>query len=253
MSAAPEDPVVLYWSPGSCARVTLVALEEAGLPYEHRVLARGRPGEMEAFARSVNPKGKVPALVVGSRVLTETPALVTYLDGVRPQAGLLPDGPDGPLDALVLMSWFAGGIHPLITRSRFPRFVSADPGSFDSIRAIALDGLRDCFGQVESRLSDGRQWLFGSWTVTDVYLLWLWFRGVGSGLTAQEFPLVDDLARRCQQRPTVTRVLDLETEEFAALQRAGMAIRNPPPLQAGWLPEPEVSRPSPRAASAGAD
>jgi glutathione S-transferase len=229
--------MVLYWSPGSCARVTLVALEETGLPYEHRVLARGRPGEMEAYTRDVNPKGKVPALAVGDRVLTETPALVTYLHDRCPEARLLPRDAGGRLDALILMSWFASGIHPLVTRSRFPRFVSTVPESFDAIRTIALDGLRDCFGQIEARLSDDRRWLLRDWTITDVYLLWLWFRGMGSGLTAEEFPLVDDLARRCQQRPSVTRILDREAEAFADLQRAGTAIPNPPPLQAGWLPE----------------
>ncbi len=238
MKDAASDSPVLYWSPGSCARVTLVALEETGLPYEHRVLARGEAGAMETYTRTVNPKGKVPALVVGDRVLTETPALLTYLHGRCPEAALLPESPDGAIDALILMSWFAGGVHPLITRSRFPRFVSSVPESHDAIRQIAVEELRRCFGLVDSRLADGREWLFGRWTIVDVYLLWLWFRGTGSGLTADVAPRVDGLARRCQERPTVRRILDRETEEFAALQREGKAIPNPPPLQAGWLPEP---------------
>jgi glutathione S-transferase len=238
MADALSDSLVLYWSPGSCARVTLVALEETRLPYEDRVLARGEPGAMESYTEKVNPKGKVPALVIGERVLTETPALLTYLHGRCPEAALLPDEADEALDALILMSWFAGGVHPLITRSRFPRFVSSVPESHDAIREIALDDLRRCFGLIETRLADDRDWLFGRWTIVDAYLLWLWFRGMGSGLTADDAPRVDGLARRCQERPTVRRILDREADAFAALQRAGKAIPNPPPLQAGWLPEP---------------
>jgi glutathione S-transferase len=214
-----------------------VALEEIGVPYEHRVIARGNRASMQEYTDAVNPKGKVPALVAGGRVLTETPAIQTYLDRRFPEARLLPRGPDDAIEALMLMSWFASGIHPMINRSRFPMFTSAVPESFDSIRAIACDDLRGSFALIEERLADDRAWLFQRWTIVDAYLLWLWFRAVGSGLTGDEFPRVDALARRCQTRETVTRVLDRETETFATLQRAGEAIPGAPPLQAGWLPD----------------
>jgi glutathione S-transferase len=58
----------LWWHPGSCSRVTLVALEEIGVPFRLTVPRRPTP---EYFA--VNPKGRVPALVVDGVVLTETP------------------------------------------------------------------------------------------------------------------------------------------------------------------------------------
>jgi glutathione S-transferase len=233
MTGQPAPELVVHWSPGSCARVTLVALEEAGAAYEHRVLPRGDAAAMAAYADTVNPKGKVPALVADGRVLTETPAIQTYLHRAFPAAGLLPED---ELEALMLMCWFASGIHPPITRSRFPMFTSDLPESFDAIRRIACDDLRRSFALLEERLADGRTWLFGTWTILDAYLLWLWFRAVGSGLTGAEFPLVDALARRCQERPSVTRILDREADTFAALQRAGHAIPGAPPLQAGWLP-----------------
>ena len=229
---------VLYWSPGSCARVPLIALEEIGVEYEARLLARGDASSFADYTREVNPKGKVPALLVDGRLITENPAIETYLDKRFPDARLLPQDPEGGLDALIMMSWFAAGIHPMITRSRFPRNVSSVPESYDSIREIALNNLRDSFGQIEDLLSDGREWLFGDWTILDAYLLWLWFRAMGSGLTGAEFPKVDDLARRCQSRPSATRIIDLEAKAYADLQQAGKAMPNPPPLQAGWLPEP---------------
>jgi glutathione S-transferase len=229
---APE--LVVHWSPGSCARVTLVALEETGASYEDRPLPRGDARAMQDYTRTVNPKGKVPALVADGRVLTETPAIQTYLHGAFPDAGLLPDD---QLEALMLMCWFASGIHPAITRSRFPMFTSDAPETFDAIRRIACDDLRRSFALLEERLADGRAWLLGAWTILDVYLLWLWFRAVGSGLTGAEFPRVDALARRCQERPSVRRILDREADVFAAMQRAGQAIPGAPPLQAGWLPQ----------------
>lgn len=231
---ASEPEYVLHWMPGTCSRVTLVALEEIGAEYEARLLQRGNPEAVAEYRRDVNPKGKVPALVVGGRVLTENPAIQTYLHLRHPEARLLPEDPEESLDALMMMSWFAAGLHPMINKSRFPMLTSTMPESFDSIREIACDNLRDCFGQIEARLAD-RDWLFDRWTIVDAYLLWLWFRAVGSGLRGEEFPRVDDLARRCQERPSTTRILDLEAETWAAIERSGHAPKVPP-LQAGWLP-----------------
>lgn len=180
--------------------------------------------------------------MIDGRVLTENPAIQTYLHGRFPEAKLLPEDPDEGIDALMMMSWFAAGIHPMINKSRFPNFSSAVPESFDSIREIALDNLRDCFGQLEDRLSDGREWLFGEWTIVDAYLLWLWFRAVGSGLTSDEFPLVDALVRRCEQRPSATRALTREAETEAAMRAAGKVPPTMPPLMAGFLPDPSWRR-----------
>ena len=46
--------------------------------------------------------------------------------------------------------------------------------------------LGDCFRQLEARLSDGRTWLFGRWTITDAY-------GYGPALWIA--PVLDDAAR----------------------------------------------------------
>jgi glutathione S-transferase len=91
------EGIVIYWSSGSCARVTLIALEEIGVSCEHRAVRRGDAAAMSEHAQSVNPKGNVPALVVDDRVLTETPAIQIYLHRRFPEARLLTEDPDGAL------------------------------------------------------------------------------------------------------------------------------------------------------------
>jgi len=49
-------------------------LEELGLPYTHIPVS---PGSDEA--RAVNPSGKIPALMIGDTVLTDSVAIMTYL------------------------------------------------------------------------------------------------------------------------------------------------------------------------------
>jgi glutathione S-transferase len=221
----------LYWFPGSCARVPLVALEEIGVPFELTVPRR--PSDEYA---AINPKGKVPALVADARVITENPAIQTFLAQSFPEARLLPEEPAAAVEALSTMCWFASGIHPVVGRLRFPASVSPPPESHDALRVAARGQLEEAFAIVEARLAD-REWLFGDWTIVDAYLLWCWFRAVGLGIDASRFPRCADHGVRCERRPSVTRALDREETELARLVGAGLVpefLRGPE--QAGRVP-----------------
>lgn len=221
----------LYWYPGTCARIALVALEEIGEAYE-AVLVDKLGGSDPDYLR-VNPKGKVPALVLGSRTITENPAIQTFLSRRHPAAHLLPRGDlDIEIAALETLSWFAAGVHPAITRLRFPRFFSDQPEAHDSIRALARAQLEECFAIVETRLQD-RQWLFGEWSLADVHLLWLWFRATGSGMEGAQFSRCIDHAARCEARPSVAAVLRREEEEYRRLGEAGRVPAGIPNYQVG--------------------
>ncbi|MGH2842332.1 MAG: glutathione S-transferase family protein [Solirubrobacteraceae bacterium] len=226
--------IELTWFPGTCSRVTLAALEEIGQPFRTRLapVARGTdPGFL-----SLNPKGKVPVLVIDSAPLTETPAIMTHLDRLYPSAGLLPGGdPLVALDALATMSWIAGGIHPSITRLRYPlRFCDA-PGSADRTRALAAEALRGCFEVAEERLAD-REWIYDKWSVVDAYLLWAWFRAVGCGMDAQGLVRCAAHAARCECWPSVARALDREEATYAEMLAAGAIAVELPPHQVGRTP-----------------
>jgi glutathione S-transferase len=59
-----------------------IALEETGEPYvaEETSLAKGQQKSPEYLA--INPRGKVPALSVDGKVITENTAILTYI-GMR--------------------------------------------------------------------------------------------------------------------------------------------------------------------------
>lgn len=235
MNGAGVSECRLFWYPGTCARVTFVALEEIGEPFAVTVvdlIGGPDPGYAE-----INPKGKVPALRVDGRTITENPAIHTYLSRRHPDAGLLPTGDSGvELEALETMSWFAAGVHPPITRQRFPRFFCDDPEAFPDIQRKARIQLEECFALIERRLAEQGDWLFGEWSVIDAYLLWLWFRATGSGLDGSMFPRCAAHARRCEARPSVAKVLDREEAELARLDAAGRVPDHIPPYQAGRAP-----------------
>jgi glutathione S-transferase len=226
----------LVWFPGTCARVTLIALEELGADFTTTTVPWNWAEDRDHLAR--NAKGKVPTLLIDGSVLTENPAILTYLHGLHPEVGLLPDGNAlERSEVLATMSWFAAGIHPLVARLRYPMSVNDDPGGFDRTRELAGQRLARCFAVLEARLSD-RPWLYREWTALDGYQLWLWFRATGAGFDSAPFPRCADHALRCEQRPSVARALDREEAEYARLLGANALPATLPPYQAGRAPRP---------------
>ena len=83
------DEIVFYTNPQSRGAMTHWMLEEIGCPYRVEVKAFG-PDMKTPDYLAINPMGKVPAIVHGRRVVTETGAILCYLADAFPQAGLAP-------------------------------------------------------------------------------------------------------------------------------------------------------------------
>jgi glutathione S-transferase len=242
MPGTPE--LELCWYPGSCSRVSLIALEEAEAPFTARLVdLLGGEQHGEEYRR-LNPKGKVPTLLVAGRPLTENPAILAFLDRRHPEAQLLPAG-DGweESEAGSLTSWFAAGIHPALSRFRNPLASCGDPSCADAVRAVAREQLEAAFAILESRLQD-RDSLFERWSVLDGYLSWLWFRAVGSGIDPAPFPRCAESVASTESRPSVVRALDREEREWAAVQAAGGEPLGHSPNQAGRLALAAPSQPT---------
>ena len=82
-----------YWRSTTAYRVR-IALALKGLSYDTRAVDLARGDQLdEAYAR-VNPIAGVPTLVlVDGRVLTQSMAILDYLDRMHPSPPLLPEDP----------------------------------------------------------------------------------------------------------------------------------------------------------------
>ena len=84
----------LYGAPPTRALRVIWLLNELGLKYEMRpvnILAGETKGDE---FRSLNPAAKVPVLVDGDIVLTESAAIQLYLAEKHAEAGFIPDAPE---------------------------------------------------------------------------------------------------------------------------------------------------------------
>ncbi len=216
----------LYFAPGTCARVPLVALEEIGEPFETGLISFVRGDHKSPEFLAINPKARVPALITDEGALTENIAILTYLARTHPNAGLLPLGKGAYQDALVLgdLSWASSGLHPIVTRLRIPQFFCDTEGGKERVWEIASAAMHPNFALIEQRLS-AAPWMLGEeWSILDVYIFWVWFRVEGTDFDLSPYLKYNDHAQRIQERPSVQRALAREAEALAWLEENGLTL-----------------------------
>jgi maleylpyruvate isomerase len=101
-----------YWRSGTSYR-TRIALELKGLAYEQAPVDLRSGVQHQAPYRALNPQGLVPALEVDGRVLTQSMAILEWLEEVHPEPPLLPSDPFQRAEVRAMAGIVACDIHPL--------------------------------------------------------------------------------------------------------------------------------------------
>ena len=101
-----------YWRSGAAYR-TRIALALKGLAYDQQgVDLRTGAQRSEAFV-ALNPQGMVPALEVENAVLTQSPAILEWLEETHPVPALLPADPMERAHVRAMAALIGCDIHPL--------------------------------------------------------------------------------------------------------------------------------------------
>ena len=85
--------ISLYYAPITCALAPDITSREAGAKFEVRPLNFRKGQHTSAEYLKINPKHKVPLLIVDGRVLSESVAIQTWIARTFPQAKSLPADP----------------------------------------------------------------------------------------------------------------------------------------------------------------
>lgn len=85
--------LIFYTNPQSRGQTVRWMLEELGVPYDTEILEYASTMKQEPYL-SINPMGKVPAIVHKGKAVTEVVAIVLYLADAFPEAGLAPPPAD---------------------------------------------------------------------------------------------------------------------------------------------------------------
>lgn len=210
----------LYFSPGACSLVTHIALEEAGAKFEFKPISLRKGHQRAPDYLKLNPKGKVPLLIVDGQPLTENVAILTYIARTHPAARLLPSGDlTKEIRALELLAWLASGVHPVFGRIFGPQRFCDVPGTEDNLRKLALAATAQNFELIERQLA-GKDWALGDFSVADGYIFVFYRWAKAAKLDLTPFPNYTAHQERMLKRPGVQRALAREQDAQAELDKA---------------------------------
>lgn len=186
------------------AMSAFVALDEKNLTFDF-LTVNLEDGEQHspAFAER-SPTQRVPVLVHESFALAESSAITEYLDDVFAPAPLYPRDPQPRARARQIQAWLRSDLVALRQeRSTVVVFHGQPGGPLSPAGQAAADKLIDA---AQAWLSDGRDHLFGDWSIVDLDLALMLNRLILNGDTVPE-PL-KAYAQRQWQRPSVLRWLE---------------------------------------------
>jgi len=210
--------LTLCYAPVACSLVPYVTLTEAGAEFEVRNVDTRKGGTRTPEYVRLNPKSKVPVLIVDGEPLTENVAIQIWIARSFPDANLLPSAPWEEIRAISFMAWCASAIHPHLTPNAWPQRYCDVPGSEESVKRLARDQLLADFAIAEDLLA-GRDWFFGRFGAPDAYFFWCFRRAILFGFEPSAFPRCNAHFERMQSRASVRKVLAYEKQVQEAFAR----------------------------------
>ena len=183
--------LTLYFAPGASSMAPHIALHEIGAPFEARPISFTKKENREPSYRAINPEGKIPALLIDGRPLSEVAGILFYLARRFPEAGLLPTGnPEAEAGVISWMSFIAATVHPA--------------------RRRGLDHARAIYALADQRLG-ARPWAVGNYSIADIHLFRLYWRFFNSLEPAPgEFPNLDAHYQLMMARSAVQKTIAIE-------------------------------------------
>src|SRR5271154_2875504 len=176
----------LYYSPGSCALASHIALQEAGAAYTAERIDFKSKQQSSAEYLAVNPKGRVPSLVTDRGILTETPAILAYVAQSFPAAKLAPlDDPFAFARAQAFNAYLCATVHVAHAHRMRGRRWADDPVAIADMQRKVPQSVGACFELIERTMLVG-PWVMGEqYTICDPYLFTLaqWLGGDGGDLS----------------------------------------------------------------------
>jgi glutathione S-transferase len=163
--------MILFHFPGGCSRVAMTALEHVGAEYADIMIDLMAGQHLKPEYKSINPRGKIPALHVDGRLLSENAAIQLWLNATFPEARLLPKPADEWERAQQMsdLFWVSSVWHPYARANKMP--IRWTVGDIAPVRERGRELMTPCVEQLDQRLAD-RDWWYGQWSILDVYFYW---------------------------------------------------------------------------------
>jgi glutathione S-transferase len=206
--------LTIYGTKPSRVARCLWALEELQLPYRQVAV---EDSTADAFL-ALNPMGKVPVLVDGDFVLTESVAITAYLATLTPN-DLLPAASHQRARMDQWTSWAITEVefHFTIMVREIRRAAQAGHAPDSAVVGACLKDVADTLGALEKHLAAGPAYVAGdNFTLGDINTAFP-IAGIAPRIDMGAFPAIADWLARCTARPAWQRVVAIDDSAVQAV------------------------------------
>jgi glutathione S-transferase len=175
------------------------ALEEAGLPYQVRLVSFA--GMKEPAHLAVHPFGQIPTYEEGDLALFETGAIIFHI--ADRHAGLLPEDAGARARAITWMFAALNTVETPILDLQTAKFAEGDKPWAKERLPLVVDRIRARLRQLADRLGDA-EWLDGVFSAGDLLMVSVLLRLRMWGIL-DEFPTLAAYVARGEARPAYQR------------------------------------------------
>ena len=197
-------PILYDYARSSAAYRVRIALNIKGVEYESRQISLLDGAQQGEEYRKLNPQGLVPALDIEGQLLTQSVAIIDYLDTRFPEPRLMPEEAADRANVLAMALAIACDIHPL-NNLRVLKYLSGTLEVGEPERnAWYAHWVSEGFAALEAlAAARGGQFLFGdSPTIADVLLVPQMFNARRFNVPVDAYPtLLRADAKACELAP----------------------------------------------------
>ncbi len=140
-----------YWRSSASYRVR-IALNLKDIAYEAASIDLLKEQQRSDAHLARNPQGLVPVLEIDDTTLTQSLAIIEYLEETRPQPPLLPQGALGRARVRTIAQAIAMEIHPVCNLATVNRIVALAKGDEETRRSWMQQNIRKGLEAVETLL-----------------------------------------------------------------------------------------------------
>lgn len=206
-----------FWRSQATFRVR-VALNIKGIDYREIPINLDAGAQHKADFRHINPMGGVPALMVDGAPLTQSLAILEYIEETHPEPPLLPADPLGRARVRALAAIAVSDAHPLIV-PRVRRYLAEHAG-FDAATWKAWQthwfsaGLRGYEARLAGEAGTGRCCHGDSATFADLCLCGLYLGSKTFGIAVADIPTVETIVAHCMAQPAFDKARAIHQSDY---------------------------------------
>ncbi|KIV80242.1 hypothetical protein PV11_07756 [Exophiala sideris] len=199
------SPIRLYTYPESTSIAPHILLHEIGVDFETVDVKLVENGLEEL--RKLNPRARIPVLVIGDQVITESTAIMTAIAQLAPEKHLLGQSNLETVRVYEWLNWLSGTLHGHAWGMVFrPERYIDDVSMYDAIRAKGMLAAKEIYEMIEKQL-EGMHAVGDGFTVVDPFLYVVYRWAASRGIVSKEMhPKLCQLVSELVKRPSLKQV-----------------------------------------------